>query len=113
MTRSPRPKRTVAANPSYSEPTTQRVLFLEEVQPPHEDQPMPPLLRKHWREIGFKWALRHAAEQGFDVLAWTTGAQQAARYSLEKQVQRIRWGPDRSASRTRLVTTACASTSRS
>ena len=71
----------------------QRVLFLEEVQPPHEDEQkkMPALFTKNWRELGFKWALRHAAEQGLDAVAWTTGEQQAARYSLEKQVDEIRY----------------------
>jgi hypothetical protein len=52
---------------------------------------MPPLLVKNWREIGFKWALRHAVDHNFDVLAWTTGTQQAARYSLEKEVREITW----------------------
>ena len=69
----------------------QRVLFLEEVQPPSAEnqKKMPPLFVKHWREIAFKWALRHAAENGLDAVAWTTGEQQAARYSLERQVESI------------------------
>ena len=72
-----------------------RVMFLEEVQPPAPDQQekMPALLAKHWREIGFKWALRYAAENGLDAVAWTTGEMQAKRYSLEKEVDAIRWGP--------------------
>ena len=71
-----------------------KVLFLEEVQPPSKDNQvkMPALLIKNWREIAFKWALRHAAENGLDAVAWTTGEQQAARYSLEKQVNAITWG---------------------
>jgi N12 class adenine-specific DNA methylase/2'-5' RNA ligase len=71
-----------------------RVMFLEEVQPPQKAQQekMPALFLKHWREIAFKWALRYAAENGLDAVAWTTGAQQAERYSLEKEVQWIRWG---------------------
>jgi hypothetical protein len=72
-----------------------RVMFIEEVQPPSEDEQkkMPPLLVKNWRELGFKWALRHAAEKGYDAVAWTTGEQQAQRYSLERQVTSIHWGP--------------------
>jgi hypothetical protein len=78
----------------YNERTTadgKRMLFLEEVQAPQkgEFEKMPALFQKNWREIAFKWALRHAAENGFDSVGWTTGAQQAARYDLSKQVQRI------------------------
>ncbi len=74
-----------------------RVLFLEEIQPPrkrggHFDA-MPPLFQKNWRELAFKWALRYAAEQGLTGVAWTTGAQQAERYSLAREVQTISWGP--------------------
>jgi hypothetical protein len=71
-----------------------RIMFLEEVQPPSPDQQerMPPVLRKHWREIAFKWALRYAAENGLDAVAWTTGEMQAKRYSLEEEVQSISWG---------------------
>jgi hypothetical protein len=72
-----------------------RVMFLEEVQPPTPDNQkrMPELLRKNWREIAFKWALRYAAENGLDAVAWTTGSMQADRYSLEKQVESIEWSP--------------------
>lgn len=71
----------------------ERVLFLEEVQPPAPDQQalMPPLLLKHWREIAFKWALHYAASHGMTRVAWTTGEQQARRYSLERVVRSIEW----------------------
>jgi GGDEF domain-containing protein len=73
----------------------QRVLFLEEVQPPHPDEQakMPQLFQKNWRDMAFKYALHVAAEQGLDGVAWTTGEQQAARYSLERQVRSIEWNP--------------------
>jgi len=73
----------------------QRVLFLEEVQPPgpENQKQMPVLFLKHWRAIAFKWALRYGVDQGVDAIAWTTGAQQAKHYSLEKQVRRIEWAP--------------------
>jgi hypothetical protein len=72
-----------------------RVMFLEEVQPPHpeEQKKMPPLLAKHWRELAFKWALRYAAQNGLDGVAWTSGQMQADRYSLEQHVKSIKWGP--------------------
>ncbi len=47
-----------------------------------------------WPELAFKRALRYAAENGFDKVAWTTGEQQAARYNLSKQVDRILYNPE-------------------
>lgn len=46
--------------------------------------------KKTWHELVFKRMLRHAAENGFDRVGWTTGAQQADRYDLAKQVSEIR-----------------------
>jgi hypothetical protein len=43
--------------------------------------------RSDWHELVLKRMLRHAAENGYDQLAWTTGDQQAARYDLSKQIQ--------------------------
>lgn len=42
-----------------------------------------------WTALGLKKAIEHAVEQGHDSIAWTTGAQQADRYSLSKQIDRI------------------------
>jgi len=74
---------------------SQRVLFLEEVQPPSEEnqQQMPPLLIKNWRELGFKWALQEAAARGLAGVAWTTGDQQRDRYRLSTQVRKLDWQP--------------------
>ena len=72
-----------------------RMLFLEEVQPPQEAQQekMPALFRKNWREIAMKWAIRHAAENGFDSVGWTRGEVQDERYDLSKQVASIHYDP--------------------
>ncbi len=77
--------------------TSQRVLFIEELQPPgkgsgHFDE-MPPLFQKNWRELGLKWALRQAAEMGLDGVAWTSGDVQAHRYALTKVMREISWKP--------------------
>lgn len=45
--------------------------------------------RKTWHEFAFKRILRMAAEGGYDSVAWTTGAQQAERYDLSKQVSEV------------------------
>lgn len=37
--------------------------------------------------LALKWALRHAAEGQYDVLAWTTGAMQAARYRFSEHYE--------------------------
>ncbi len=48
---------------------------------------------KTWHEMVFRRMVRWAAENGFDKLAWTTGAQQAARYDLSKKVASVAWHP--------------------
>ena len=68
-----------------------RMLFIEEIQAPQKGQfeKMPALFQKNWREIAFKWALRTAADNGFDLVGYTTGKQQAERYDLSKQLSEI------------------------
>jgi hypothetical protein len=73
--------------------TERRVLFLEEVQPPGEAEfdNMPQLFQQQWRELAFKWAIRHAADLGVDGVAWTAGQMQRDRYRLSKQLNKISW----------------------
>jgi hypothetical protein len=68
-----------------------KTLFIEEIQPPQEDQfkRMPALFQKTWRELGMKWALHHAAANGYHRLAWTSGAMQAKRYDLRRVASEI------------------------
>jgi hypothetical protein len=75
--------------------TRQKVLFLEEVQPPQKEEfaKMPPLLQKRWRDLALKWALHHAVEMGADAVAWTPGGVQVDRYSLVNHVHSMTWGP--------------------
>jgi hypothetical protein len=47
--------------------------------------------KKTWPELALKRALRMAAEEGKDRIAWTTGRQQAERYNLGQFVDQIRW----------------------
>lgn len=44
---------------------------------------------KNYHELAMKRMLRYAAENGFDKVAWTKGAQQAKRYGLNKVVDTI------------------------
>ena len=46
------------------------------------DSPAIAPFEKNWHELAMKRMLRYAAENGYDVVAWTTGDQQAERYSL-------------------------------
>ncbi len=39
---------------------------------------------KNWHELAMKRMLRYAAENGYDIIAWTKGEQQANRYNLGK-----------------------------
>jgi len=51
--------------------------------------------KSDWHELAMKRMLRHAAENDYDKLAWTTGEQQAARYDLSKHVSRLEYLPDK------------------
>lgn len=42
-----------------------------------------------WLGLALKRMIRYAAVNGYDAVAWTTGAQQAERYKLSKHVDRI------------------------
>lgn len=42
-----------------------------------------------WAMLAFKRMARHAVDNGFDRIAWTTGEQQNARYDLSKQVSSL------------------------
>lgn len=44
---------------------------------------------KNWAELAMKRMLRYAAENGFDKVAWTTGNQQAERYSIGGVISKI------------------------
>lgn len=47
--------------------------------------------RKTWHELAFKRVLRFAAEEGYNVVAWTTGEQQADRFDLSQAVDALDW----------------------
>ena len=49
--------------------------------------------KSDWHELAMKRMLRHAAENGYDRLAWTTGDQQAARYDLSRKISKLEWHP--------------------
>lgn len=44
---------------------------------------------KNWHELAMKRMLRYAAENGYDVIAWTKGEQQAERYDIGGVVSEI------------------------
>ena len=45
--------------------------------------------KKTWPMLAMKRAIRWAAENGYDRVAWTTGEQQAARYNLNRAVEQV------------------------
>lgn len=57
---------------------------------PGDAVPSHPLL-KNWQELALKKVIKKAIEGGYDYISWTTGEQQAARYSLEKNINSIQW----------------------
>ncbi len=53
--------------------------------------PAAPFRGAAWPRLAMKRILSYAAEHGYDGVAWTTGAMQAERYNLSKQVRQIKW----------------------
>jgi hypothetical protein len=49
--------------------------------------------KKTWPELLFKRMVRYAAENGYDGISWTPGEQQAERYDLSKQINRVSYDP--------------------
>jgi hypothetical protein len=49
--------------------------------------------KKNWQEMAVRRAIQMAVDQGYDRVAFTTGKQQAERYNLSKQVDKIVWMP--------------------
>jgi hypothetical protein len=47
--------------------------------------------RKNWHEFVLKRMLRYAAENGYDKIAWTSGAMQNERYNLGEKVSKIKY----------------------
>ncbi len=62
-----------------------RELSMQRVRGEIPDAPF----EKNWAELSMKRMLRYAAENGFDIIAWTTGDQQADRYDLSRDVIKI------------------------
>lgn len=60
----------------------------------HSNVPSAPYIAStpSWVKLGLKYALKHAADEGADRIAWTTGEQQNDRYDLSKQVDYIERG---------------------
>lgn len=50
--------------------------------------------KKNWHELGLKRMVQEAVANDYDKIAWTTGKQQADRYSLEKTVDTVVYNKD-------------------
>ncbi|CAB4179024.1 hypothetical protein UFOVP1022_31 [uncultured Caudovirales phage] len=59
--------------------------------------------KKNWHEQQVKQILDMAAKGDYDAIAFTTGKQQAERYNLSKQVDKINWMPYESNGSTKVV----------
>jgi len=49
---------------------------------------------KDWHELALKAMIQHAAENGYDQIAVTPGAEQAKRFGLSKQVGSVSYNPE-------------------
>jgi hypothetical protein len=50
--------------------------------------------KKNWHELAMKRVLDYAAENGYDSVAITPGAEQAKRYDLSKQISKVQYDPN-------------------
>jgi len=75
-----------------------KVLFIEEIQSDWssakrkgQNVPSAPFINdtKAYVALALKRILRYAVDNGFDKVAWTSGEQQADRYDLSKQVDKV------------------------
>lgn len=78
---------------------SERQSYLEEMQSgePHVAKgrvPDAPFKGNAWVELTAKRAIRMAAEEGYDAIAWTTGDQQADRYDLSEEIREIAYWKD-------------------
>lgn len=58
------------------------------------DMPSHPLV-DNWQDLMARRTLKEAVDGGYDRLTWTTGQQQADRYDLSKQIDKIQYEPIR------------------
>ena len=47
--------------------------------------------KKDWPLLAFKRMIRHAVDNNYDSVGWTTGGQQADRYNLRKFISALHW----------------------
>ena len=94
------------ARDAYMNNAKQNVLVIDEIQSNRHQQgrekgyqqkgaenatdaiPAAPF-EKNWHELAMKRMLRFAAENGYNKLAWTTGAQQAIRYDIGRNLESV------------------------
>ena len=59
----------------------------------YDNRPSDAPLKQNWPNMVMKRMLRHAAENGFDKVAWTTGGQQVMRYGSGQHLKAIEISP--------------------
>lgn len=57
-----------------------------------------PFKGEAWKKLLLRNLIRHAVEEGYDSVGWTTGEQQAERYDLSNQIGEITWHKDKTPS---------------
>lgn len=70
------------------------ILFIEEVQPPtaRNFAMMPKALQTNWKEIAVKTAINQAVKEGYEGVAWASGAQIQTMWSQPAdKVRSVRW----------------------
>lgn len=51
-------------------------------------------LKSSWPAMAFRRMVKHAADNGYDRVAWISGEETAKRYDLSKHLSKIEWSPE-------------------
>jgi len=69
-------------------------LYAERASAPTKDAVPNAPFKKNWHELMMKQILNEAVKGDYDAIAFTTGKQQAERYSLSKQINELTYNPE-------------------
>jgi len=84
------PDEDAAIDQGYQRLTQEEEIRRRIAREEQEAVPDAPFKGNAWAELAIKRVMRLAAEEGFDSVAWTTGEQQAERYSLSRVLNSIK-----------------------
>jgi hypothetical protein len=80
----------LADDPEYIAAMDRITLINRDLNEPYGDNRVPDApFKTTWPELALKRMIRYAAENGYDRISWDTGATNADRYDLSKQISKV------------------------